>query len=433
VNTAGSSTCDIPPPCGGVFADGIKGSTNAHNSSGANRRDNSSTTERNHDGPHLMIQVRHALSLDPARIRLVRVVWQQSRCALSWDSWGHVRQLDTVSENAWIPIKYPHAIYDEPSRQWVSDAEVAETTYTAFNNRNRNTRVTARLIVRRVKDKNNPTDALSPLWRYHSCFTDSAADLVAAEKQHRAHPIVEQVIADLKDSAAAHLASVIWPVRRQRRLVHPGRDRVQPHPRSGHPGQPISRPSPHRHHSPTPDHRALPHHPLRPADPAATTRHLALGPSLACLVHRQPRTTASLIAAHTTTPRPETTVDELEPGQQHTHAHAPQARSTGPVTTRRKITQDQNRGSRLRCDSHPVVARTKQQCLVEDWPWEPIETLISLGLAPRNLGRTGHGATTVSRLREGISRALDAGGRRPDLPPQSGCGSGRNALRWLGE
>jgi DDE family transposase len=112
-----------------------------------------------------------------------------------------------IPEDAWIPIKYPHAIYDEPSRQWISDAEVAETTYTAFNNRNRGTRVTARLIVRRVKDKNGPTEALFPLWRYHSCFTDSHVDLVAAEKQHRAHAIVEQVIADLKDSAAAHMPS----------------------------------------------------------------------------------------------------------------------------------------------------------------------------------------------------------------------------------
>jgi hypothetical protein len=112
-----------------------------------------------------------------------------------------------IPDDAWIPIKYPHAIYDETSGQWVSDAEIAETTYTAFNNRRRDTAVTARLIVRRVKDKNTPQDALFPLWRYHACFTDSPVDLVTAEKQHRAHAIVEQVIADLKDSAAAHLPS----------------------------------------------------------------------------------------------------------------------------------------------------------------------------------------------------------------------------------
>jgi hypothetical protein len=113
----------------------------------------------------------------------------------------------TIPADAWVPIKYPHAIYDESSGQWISDAEVAETSYTAFNNGNRNTRVTARLIVRRVKDKNTPQEALFPLWRYHACFTDSPVDLLAAEKQHRAHAIVEQVIADMKDSAAAHLPS----------------------------------------------------------------------------------------------------------------------------------------------------------------------------------------------------------------------------------
>jgi DDE family transposase len=112
-----------------------------------------------------------------------------------------------IPENAWVPIKYPHAIYDESSGQWISDAEIAETSYTAFNNRNRNTRVTARLIVRRVKDKNTPQEALFPLWRYHACFTDNPADLLTAEKQHRAHAIVEQVIADMKDGAAAHLPS----------------------------------------------------------------------------------------------------------------------------------------------------------------------------------------------------------------------------------
>lgn len=112
-----------------------------------------------------------------------------------------------ISEDAWTPIKYPHAIYDESTGQWISDAEIAEIPYTAFNNRNRDTAVTARLIVRRVKDKNTPQGALFPLWRYHACFTDTPVELVTAEQQHRGHAIIEQVIADLKDSAAAHLPS----------------------------------------------------------------------------------------------------------------------------------------------------------------------------------------------------------------------------------
>ncbi|WP_220448815.1 hypothetical protein [Nonomuraea mesophila] len=38
----------------------------------------------------------------------------------------------TIDENAWTPMAYPRAIFDEQAGGWVSDAEVAETSYTAF-------------------------------------------------------------------------------------------------------------------------------------------------------------------------------------------------------------------------------------------------------------------------------------------------------------
>jgi hypothetical protein len=41
-------------------------------------------------------------------------------------------------------------------------------------------------------------------------FTDSAEPMLAAEATHRDHAIVEQVIADLKDSALAHLPSGVF-------------------------------------------------------------------------------------------------------------------------------------------------------------------------------------------------------------------------------
>jgi hypothetical protein len=65
------------------------------------------------------------------------------------------------------------------------------------------------LIVRRVKDKNVVTDQgeLFTAWRYHAFITDSTLQLIAAEKQHRQHAIIEQVNADLKDSALAHMPS----------------------------------------------------------------------------------------------------------------------------------------------------------------------------------------------------------------------------------
>jgi hypothetical protein len=61
-----------------------------------------------------------------------------------------------IPDTAWIDIKYPQAIWDEDEGgrggRWISDAQIAETTFTAFEG----TRweITARLIVRRVKRLN---------------------------------------------------------------------------------------------------------------------------------------------------------------------------------------------------------------------------------------------------------------------------------------
>jgi len=58
-----------------------------------------------------------------------------------------------IPETAWTTIRYPRAIWDDQLRRWVSDAEVAETEYTAFTSK-KGQAITARLIVRRVKDLN---------------------------------------------------------------------------------------------------------------------------------------------------------------------------------------------------------------------------------------------------------------------------------------
>jgi hypothetical protein len=69
-----------------------------------------------------------------------------------------------IPDTAWTPVSYPGAVRDPDTGEWISDAEVAETTYTAFGSTGRP--VTARLIVRRVKDARY-TDALFSVWRYH--------------------------------------------------------------------------------------------------------------------------------------------------------------------------------------------------------------------------------------------------------------------------
>jgi hypothetical protein len=48
---------------------------------------------------------------------------------------------------------------------------------------------------------------LFPGYRHHAVFTDSPLTMLQAEKSHRGHAIVEQVIADLKAGALAHLPS----------------------------------------------------------------------------------------------------------------------------------------------------------------------------------------------------------------------------------
>ena len=118
--------------------------------------------------------------------------------------------ITTIPQDAWQPIEYPQAIWDDQLDCWVSDAEVAETPYAAFTSKNKELHVTARLIVRRVRDKATAAPGqgeLFPAWRYHAVFTDSPFELVQAEEQHRGHAVIEQLLADLNDGPLAHLPS----------------------------------------------------------------------------------------------------------------------------------------------------------------------------------------------------------------------------------
>jgi hypothetical protein len=121
-----------------------------------------------------------------------------------------IRPAIAVPEGAWKGIRYPRAIWDDQLDCWVSDAEVAETGYTAFTSK-KNQQVTARLIVRRVRDLNKKAaqgqDELFPVWRYHAVFTDSPFETTHAEGQHRDHAVAEQVFADWYHGPLAHLPS----------------------------------------------------------------------------------------------------------------------------------------------------------------------------------------------------------------------------------
>ena len=119
----------------------------------------------------------------------------------------------SIEEDAWQPIKYPNAIWEEAEQRWVSDAEVAEVPFVAFTGRRKAEHVTCRLIVRRVKrlqrlaSDGTEQGELFATYRHHAFITNSPLEMVEADQRHRDHAIVEQVIAELKDGPLAHLPS----------------------------------------------------------------------------------------------------------------------------------------------------------------------------------------------------------------------------------
>lgn len=127
-----------------------------------------------------------------------------------------VRQaISSIPANAWTTIRYPNAIWDEDEQRWISEAQVAETTFTAFTSHPKKRQVPCRLVVRRVERLNKATliaaeagqDQLFTTWRHHGFVTNSTLTAVAADETHRDHAIIEQVIAELKSGPLAHAPS----------------------------------------------------------------------------------------------------------------------------------------------------------------------------------------------------------------------------------
>jgi hypothetical protein len=127
--------------------------------------------------------------------------------------------ITSLAEASWTPIEYTNAVFDEDAGVWVSRAEVAEIAFTAFAAQRTADHVEGRLVVRRIPDLNAAThraagqDSLFDTWRFHAFFTTAdpqLLDTVAADKTHRGHAVIEQVHADLKGSALAHLPSGIF-------------------------------------------------------------------------------------------------------------------------------------------------------------------------------------------------------------------------------
>jgi len=119
--------------------------------------------------------------------------------------------MTSIPDSSWTTIRYPNAIWEPEDQRWISEAEVAETTFTAFISHPKKRQIPCRLVVRRVKRLNpgakQGQDELFALWRHHGFVTNSTLTAVAADETHREHAIIEQVIAELKDGPLAHAPS----------------------------------------------------------------------------------------------------------------------------------------------------------------------------------------------------------------------------------
>ena len=212
------------------------------------------------DSAYYAAEVLHAIRRAGARFSVTVPLNAKVRAAIA-----------AVPEDAWTPVLYLRAIFDDQLGCWVSEAEVAETGYTAFTGvpatrwRHEVPRpIGARLIIRRVKDQNTPAGGqgeLFPVWRHHAVFTGSPAETLQAEDQHRDHA------SSSRSSPTATTAR--WPAcpRGSSPPTPPGSPAppsritccARPAPR-----QPRLRPGPRRHHPPRPHRGRRPHRPPRP-------------------------------------------------------------------------------------------------------------------------------------------------------------------------
>jgi hypothetical protein len=121
------------------------------------------------------------------------------------------KAIAAIPEDDWATIRYPRAVWDEQEHRWISQAQVAQTSFTAFTSHPKKRQVSCRLVVRRVQRLNQGAapgqDQLFTTWRHHAFITNSTLTTVAADATHRDHAIIEQVIAELKDGPLAHAPS----------------------------------------------------------------------------------------------------------------------------------------------------------------------------------------------------------------------------------
>ena len=139
-----------------------------------------------------------------------------------------------IAETAWTPISYPHAVWDEDEDRWVSDAEVAETAFTAFTCRRTASRSPAGWSCAGSSGCSHAPRRAVP--------GRAVRDLPAPRVHHQLHPDHgrrRRTPPRPRDHRAGHRraegraagAPPVGEVRRERRLGLVRGDRVQPRPR----------------------------------------------------------------------------------------------------------------------------------------------------------------------------------------------------------
>ena len=122
----------------------------------------------------------------------------------------HVTAISTIGEEAWTAIHYPDAFAAPDTGELASDAEATEIEYTAFTGHPKAEHVTARLIVRRVRrvstEATSAQGELPTSWPLPSALhRQNLRDALGRAAAPAARPPIEQVIADGRGSALAHL------------------------------------------------------------------------------------------------------------------------------------------------------------------------------------------------------------------------------------
>jgi hypothetical protein len=315
---------------------------------------------------------------------------------------------------AWTPIKYTDAIFDEGQQRWISDAEVAEIQYTALRSRTTAKQVTARLIVRRVPDLNPAHQSeLFTVYRYHGVFTNSPLPMLTAEKAHRGHAIIGQVIADLKNGPPG--PPTVRQVLGQQCLAGLRRHGLQPHPNRRDPRVGLPRPGNHWHDPRPTDQRPGTTRTLGSATDPASTNGLALGTRLAAASRRLTRWPTAHGLTHPPS-RQGPTRSELRGDQPARPAPSPCPTTTTSPTHRSERQRPQDGGSRLRATCGPTRTNPRERPC---WPlaWNPPRTFLrtsNMIATGRSRARThaGAGAAGSGRSRWcASSRSTSRSGR----------------------